>query len=252
MSRLLLVILLLATVLPAQAADHVALDVNFDADPTGDWPDFDLPGDPDGDWFEIGGRFPSDLSTAYVVDSYFDLTSKPLHVIREPGENLWFAFHVDPDLIACDSYTITWSSLMGSNPPLLFVYLTFWGGDQKPKTSVEYRDGGRLTAISSLNVLDATWTTGVSQDFRLEIDMVERKTYLWIDEAPMPSAQGLGFSYGNADSHLELISLNIGYTSEAIFGFDDLQVVAHCDEVANENVSWGHLKSMYRDEAPAE
>lgn len=246
MPRLLVLLALLAAAAPAAADDHVALLANFDADVVGDWPDLSLPGGPDGDYIILENRFSGDETTAYVEESYYAMQDKPLVINRLAGENIAPNFYVDPDVTHCQRYTITWTSLMGNQLPFQYVYFAFYGLDMRLKTSVEYRTDGVLSLNNSLNVLDATWESTVPQDFRLEIDLIDRNISLWIDDVPMPTAQDRDFVYVNADDTFSRIIMNFGYTTLTRFGLDDMQVIAHCDQVDAEPVTWGHLKSQYR------
>lgn len=84
------------------------------------------------------------------------------------------------------------------------------------------------------------------QDFRLEVDVINRASNLWIDGAPVPEAQGARLMVANPIGVLSLLTLNFGLSSAAIMVIDDFLVVAHCSDVANETVNWGMLKSTYR------
>jgi hypothetical protein len=126
------------------------------------------------------------------------------------------------------------------------VYFTLREPGGRLLASLDYREGGILTYNGPSNVLSTGWAEAVAQDFRLEVDVINRASDLWIDGAPVPEAQGATLMVANPTGVLSLLTLNFGLSSAAIMVIDDFRVVAHCDGVANETVNWGGLKSLYR------
>lgn len=244
MLRHILCLVLLMVATATLAEDYVALDANFDLDTIGDWPSPDLPGGPDGDTLEYDGRLNGDETTAHVQASWFTLDAKPLVIDRQVGENITLIFNFDPLYTECDSYTLTWSS--GAGNPLEYAYFTLHETDWTLLASLDYRVDGVLTYNSPTNVLSTGWSVAVPQDFRLEVNPSERASDLWIDEVPVPEAQGARLMHALPDGTLGRIALHFGYSSAAIMSIDNLLVVAHCDGVPNETANWGSIKALYR------
>lgn len=134
----------LMSAVPALSAELVACHFDFSADSVGQPPSMDPPGDPDGDSASNLG----DMGTATVAASIGSLTEQPLELTRASGIGWFhFRFNLDPDMQDCDSYTVTWQSLLNDDPH--FINIGVRSSSNGIMGNIEYRPDGVLSRTGS-------------------------------------------------------------------------------------------------------
>jgi hypothetical protein len=225
----------------ADAQQHDALHVDFNADVVGETPSTDPPGDPDGDSL----RLSESGGSVRVEESYGDLTDQPCVVRRQrSGYDIYLRADLDPDMWDCSWYKASWRSLVSE--PVGFFYLGFYADNRQALASLEYRGSGTHTLNGSGNVISVGFTPMVSQFFELEMDLTTKTVNLSIDGTPVPDAQGTNFVQNNPDG-LRIVITGFGMADLYDVAIDDLQVIAmDCPGVPTVDEPWGSLKAMYR------
>jgi hypothetical protein len=220
-------------------AQTVACTNNFDHDTPGEAPILDPPGDPDGDrlaLFTVGGPIT-------VQESVGSISGQPVLLDRTQEGSFGLTIVLDPDMWYCDAYSIRWRSASRNN--LFFFSIAARSANYKLLSSIEYRQGLVMTFRSSALEIPGGYQIDVMQEFVITLDMVAGTTSLSVDGIAPPELQDIAQFQINGDG-LQKLAFSPGGLENLQFVVDDIEITSDCEEVANESVNWGAVKSLYR------
>lgn len=229
--------LLLPAVAPAQ---FVALNANFNQSTPGEQVPTDLPGEPDGDFVDLR----TTAGTITVETDFGVMTDQPLVYKRSTLGSLSFEANLAPVFQQCDSYVITWTSMIDRETGFFGVGIK---SEFSQMGQLQYDDEFVLNMNGFQNPLSVGYQAGVPQDFQVTIDMLGKSTSLSIDGVAVPEAQSLPFIFANTNNTFFAIQWTGGGVEDPAFVIDDILVLASdCASVPTEETSWGGIKSRFR------